>query len=89
MAFIVFSEPNGEFEDETPTLKCIKICGSCGPRFGRACADSYSDSNEVPGGKDEVAETWETDITKPDLDPAFLRGFDDDFVLDPNLGGEG
>lgn len=78
----------GDFETELPTLECAKICGSCGPRFGRACVDSYSD--EVSGSSGAVASVpWDEEKTEPQATPGFLRGFDDDFVLDPNLGGEG
>ena len=87
------SLPNGsetEFESELPTLQCAKICGSCGPRFGRPCVDSYAgDSDEVPSGEREVAPSpWEEDKTEPEIIPGFLRGFDDDYILDPELGGE-
>ncbi len=83
-----------EFESELPTLKCAKICGSCGPRFGRPCADSYTEDGtyEVPDPGGVVAQAaWEEDKTEPEVAPAFLRGYDDDYLLDgldDELGGE-
>lgn len=72
-----------DFYDELPTLQCGPDgCHSCRAAFVRSCAIM------VPGPKQEARESAWDEATKPDLAPAFLEGFDDDFILDSELGGE-
>lgn len=72
-----------DFYEELPTLQCGPDgCNSCSVAFHMACAPM------VPGPKQEARESAWDEPTKPDLAPAFLEGFDDDFILDSELGGE-
>lgn len=73
-----------DFYDELPTLQCGEGgCHNCNAAFVLACAPI------VPGRTKEEREAAWAEDTKPDFSPAFLDGYDDDFILDPELGGEG
>ena len=79
------SEQLVDFYDELPTLRCGEGgCNSCGVAFRIACATM------VPAKQKEREAAWEED-TIPSA-PAFLSGFDDDYIVqvdEVELGGEG
>ncbi len=80
-------EAIADFYDELPTLQCGEGgCNACTIAFQSACAPMVPAKGGEKG--EEWKEDWEEGPTKPDLAPAFLTGYDDDYILDPELGGE-
>lgn len=75
-----------DFMEEAPTLECIPSgCKMC--MASMKCHVPEAEEGEpLPPPPNESAGEWDGD-TEPSVIPGFMKGYDDDFILDSELGG--